>query len=86
MAQRGDAARNVLGNRQALVRIALACDLDQIFVAGDEAQGGSNPQEKDRPKNICLSEWLVRIASSVKVFSAITTLGSTVRARVADGT
>jgi hypothetical protein len=40
VAQRGDAARNVLGNRQALVRIALACDLDQIFVAGDETEGG----------------------------------------------
>jgi hypothetical protein len=37
---RGDAARNVLGNRQALVRIALARDLDQIFVAGDETEGG----------------------------------------------
>lgn len=46
MARRGDAARNVFENRQALVRIALACDLDQIFVAGDKVQGGSNPQEK----------------------------------------
>ncbi|HEV3439333.1 MAG TPA: hypothetical protein VG122_18345 [Gemmata sp.] len=43
-AQRGDAARNVLWNRQALVRIALACDLDFTSEPG----AGLTPAEVQR--------------------------------------
>src|SRR5690242_12141861 len=40
MAERGDAARHILRRGEPLVRIAEACDLHQLFVAGDEPQRG----------------------------------------------